>query len=105
MYLINIYTTPLEVKKFGHVSVNELYFMHNTSYDFCIFLFSLSLVGNINGFCIPHGTWALGLGPSPFDTMAHRLPRIILFIVPQGLNFHGTLPLLGTYEIGPRDVV
>ncbi len=72
---------------------------------FLVVLFSLSLVEHINGFCIPYGTWALGLGPSPFDTMAHQLPRIILFIVPQGPNFHGTLPLLGTYEIGPWDVV
>jgi hypothetical protein len=72
---------------------------------FFFFLFSLSLVGHIDGFFIPHGTWALGLGLSPFDTMAHQLPRIILFIAPQGSNFHGTLPLLGTYEIGPWDVV
>jgi len=47
----------------------------------------------------------MGLGPWAWDqvlhTMAHQLPRILLFIVPQGPDFHGTLPLLvGTYEIG-----
>jgi hypothetical protein len=47
----------------------------------------------------------MGLRPWAWDqvlhTMAHQLPRILLFIVPQGPDFHGTLPLLvGTYEIG-----
>jgi hypothetical protein len=38
-------------------------------------------------------------------TIAHILKNIILFIIPQGLDFHGTLPLIGTYGIEPWDVV
>jgi hypothetical protein len=36
-----------------------------------------------------------------FHTIAHKLKKIILFIVCQGLGFHETLPFFGTYEIGP----
>jgi len=39
--------------------------------------------------------------------MAHQLPTtiIVFIIVPQGPDFLGTLPLLGTYDVGPWDVV
>ncbi len=40
-----------------------------------------------------------------FHTIAHKLKKIILFIVCQGLGFHETLPFFGTYEIGPWDIV
>lgn len=48
-------------------------------------------------------SWDSGLGAQDqvLHTMAYQLPRILLFIVPQGPDFHGTLPLLvGTQEIG-----
>jgi hypothetical protein len=67
------------------------------------FFFSPSLSsfgGHINGLHLLHETRALGLGPSP-SHYGTPTPRILLFIVPQGPDFHGALPLLvGTYEIG-----
>jgi len=43
----------------------------------------------------------MGLWDQVLHNMAHQLPRLLLFIVAQGADFHGTLPLLvGTYEIG-----
>jgi uncharacterized membrane protein len=39
-----------------------------------------------------------------FFLTTSQLPRIILFLVSQGPDFHGTLPLLGTYEIKPWDI-
>ncbi len=48
-----------------------------------------------------------GLGTKVLHTMAHQLPTIIIvfIVVPQGPDFLGTLPLLGTYDVGPWDVV
>jgi hypothetical protein len=51
----------------------------------------------------------LGLGPWTWDqvfhAMTHQVRRIILIIIPLGLDFHGTLPFLGTFEIGLWDIV
>jgi hypothetical protein len=40
----------------------------------------------------------------PTFFLTSRLPRIIMFLVSQGPDFHRTLPLLGTYEIKPWDI-
>ncbi len=56
------------------------------------------------GLCLP-----LGTGPWTWDqvlhTMTHQVWIIILIIIPLGLDFHGTLPFFGTYEIGLWDIV
>jgi hypothetical protein len=67
--------------------------------DFNIFFPFFSSLGRHNNVvCFPHGPW---VRDQVLHTMAYQLPRIILFVVPQGLDFHGTLPLLGTCEIKP----
>ncbi len=62
-----------------------------------------SFGGHINGLHLLHETWALGLGPSPSHYSTPTLQNIILFIIPQGFDFHGSLPLIGTYGIEPWD--
>jgi len=43
----------------------------------------------------------LGLGIESFTLKHTNSKKIKLFIVCQGPDFHETLPLFGTYEIGP----
>jgi hypothetical protein len=43
----------------------------------------------------------LGLGTKSFTLKHTNSKKQYLFIVSQGHDFHETLPLFGTYEIGP----
>jgi len=51
------------------------------------------------GLCLPQGPLGHGFGTVSFRLWHTKFENNI------GPDFHGTFPLLGTYEIGPGDIV
>jgi hypothetical protein len=56
--------------------------------------------GHIDGLCFHQRTWALGSRPSLSHYSTQTLKNNIVYYMPRP-DFHETLPLFGTYEIGP----